>query len=574
MRSHWPFAIVASLGLALLLINLGSGYLWADEGDTAVLASNILKFGVPKAWDGVTFMDSDFGARENDQLVMVSSPWVQYYLAAASFALFGQNTFAARLPFALAGWMSILFVYFFVWRITVNRWAGFCAAALLVSSVQFLLYCRQCRYYSLSILLTCGLIWIFFQMKSARHCVLFAITAILLFHAHPIGIMPVAVLGILTLIYRPFSFQRRWFWFAFPAIIAFTLPWFALAHAGYTENTAPLRSSGEFFVRLIQYLLECASVTPLIGIAILFSILLVFRKFAPSSPPPEPRGIVENGTIHASGFVKSQETAFLVVIFATFLSYALAMALTQRTAALWVTGVRYTAAIIPLLAMAAGLLIVKISWGKISIWLPLLLVFAFTNLAQITPWLFWADTNPDPENKLVAAHVPEKVVDRFFATGELLFLRDLWRSNPGTLAKSCEFLRQHAQPGDVVITNYESEPLYFHTRLPQGMKITRQDPIYEAARRRGLPEYIFGVDRARWVIWRFNWDDYLGINWAEVERHFLSEGAQITEMAKVEETAWENRENIHFHRFSGDTYLFPSEKDKPSARVFRIDWPA
>src|SRR5436853_2374370 len=200
LRSHWPFALLAALALALLLVNVGSGYLWADEGDTAVLASNILKFGVPKAWDGVTFMDSDFGARESDQLVMVSSPWVQYYVAAASFALFGQNTFAARLPFALAGWMSILFVYFFVWRITVNRWAGFCAAALLVSSVQFLLYCRQCRYYSLSILLTCGLIWIFFRMKSARQCVLFAVVAILLFHTHPIGIVPVAVLGIFTLI--------------------------------------------------------------------------------------------------------------------------------------------------------------------------------------------------------------------------------------------------------------------------------------------------------------------------------------------------------------------------------------
>src|SRR5439155_8275560 len=149
LRRHWPFMLVAIIGAGLIFTNLGSGYLWADEGDTAVLASNILKFGVPKAWDGVTFVDSDFGARENDQLVMVSSPWVQYYVAAASFLLFGENTLAARLPFALAGWMSILLAYFIVWRITANRWAAFCTAALLASSVQFLLYSRQSRYYSL-----------------------------------------------------------------------------------------------------------------------------------------------------------------------------------------------------------------------------------------------------------------------------------------------------------------------------------------------------------------------------------------------------------------------------------------
>src|ERR1700737_2947563 len=108
LRSHKPFVIVAVLGLALLLTNLGTDYLWADEGDTAVLASSILKFGVPKAWDGITFTDSDLGVRENQQLVMVGPPWGKYYVAAPSFLLFGQNTFATRLPFALAVWVTVL----------------------------------------------------------------------------------------------------------------------------------------------------------------------------------------------------------------------------------------------------------------------------------------------------------------------------------------------------------------------------------------------------------------------------------------------------------------------------------
>src|SRR5438094_3291764 len=90
LRWHRPFVVLALVGLGLVLSELGKDYLWADEGDTAVLASNIVKFGVPTAWDGSTFMDSDFGARENGQLVMVSSPWLQYYVAAGSFVLFGE----------------------------------------------------------------------------------------------------------------------------------------------------------------------------------------------------------------------------------------------------------------------------------------------------------------------------------------------------------------------------------------------------------------------------------------------------------------------------------------------------
>ena len=58
-RQHWPFVVVAVLAGGLIFTNLGSDYLWADEGDTAVLAANIVKYGIPKAWDGVTFVDSD-----------------------------------------------------------------------------------------------------------------------------------------------------------------------------------------------------------------------------------------------------------------------------------------------------------------------------------------------------------------------------------------------------------------------------------------------------------------------------------------------------------------------------------
>src|SRR5438270_5195805 len=109
---HWGIVLIMAVSGVLLFTNLGAGYLWADEGDTAVLARNITQFGIPRAWDGITFMDSDYGARVNDHLVMVSSPWLQYYVTAASFFLFGENTFAARVAFALVGLATVWVAYY------------------------------------------------------------------------------------------------------------------------------------------------------------------------------------------------------------------------------------------------------------------------------------------------------------------------------------------------------------------------------------------------------------------------------------------------------------------------------
>jgi hypothetical protein len=550
LRIHSPLLVLAILAAALLFTNLGSGYLWADEGDTAVLARNILKSGLPRAWDGVTFMDSDFGARLNDRLVMVSSPWLQYYVAAASFLALGENTMAARLPFAIAGWLTIFVVYRLVWAATNDRRAAILAAILTICSVQFLLLGRQARYYSLAMLLTCLLIDRFLRMTSLRRALLFALIAVLLFHTHPIGIAPVFALGALTLIDRAFSVQRRWFWITSPAVLALTLPWLALAHTGYTENAALVPSIRDFFVRLAQYCIECSSVAPLIGgIALFVFLLTTWTRFS------------------------AKERDLVVVIFASIVSYAIAMAITQRTAALWVTGVRYTSAVIPLLAAAAAVLILRVGHGRTPILVPLLLVFVCTKFAQITPWTFWADKKPDPENKILALHVPTKTLDAFLPREDVLFLRDLRQPNVGTLGQCIEFLRQHAARDDLIITNYESEPLYFHTKLPQGMKVSPQDAIHDVARRRGLPDYVFGLGQVRWVVWRFNWDDYLGIHWSDVSEHLRSDGAEFADVAEIKETGWENRENLHFHRFAGDVYLFPQDTDLAAAHIFRIRWP-
>ena len=577
VRSHWPFAIVAVVGAVLIFTNLGSDYLWEDEGDTAALASNILKFGVPKAWDGGAFLDSDHGARLNRDLVMVTHPWIQYYLTAASFLVFGENTFAARIPFAIAGWMSILLVYLFVWRLFGNRLTAFSAAALLVFSVQFLLYAKQCRYCALNMLLVVWLFWTFFKMNSARDCVLFILASVFLFHTHPYGIAPVVALGALSLIYRPFVIQRRWILFATPAIALLTLPWLALSSlssSGSALNTTAAQSPGEFTERCAQAFIESTSVTPLIGSIILFLIAALsirWKRKDTIDPAPSDSASAEQQV--APRFFETNETALLLSALLTIVFYGLATAITQSSDSLWLAGMRYGSAVLPLAAMVAALAIAKVSRTSVLFSILLLLVFGLTKLAQLTPWVAGNPSGLIHFGKYsVGAHVPAKMVDRFLGTGLMAYVRDLWRENPGTVAKSCKFLRENAKPGDVLIVNYGMEPTYFYTRLPQAMGILKEYPVYQRARELKLPERVFGVDHVRWIVWRSAWETGPGYAINDVLRELTERGGRIVTVMEMEETVWENREDIHFHRFSDGTYLFPRTETFPMSRIARVDW--
>jgi hypothetical protein len=96
---------IASMYVALAAVvfffafyNLGGRALWGDEAETATLARNILKFGLPKVDDGVNHISlhgDKYDARDG---IWTWSPWLQEYVAAASFAAFGTTTWAARAP--------------------------------------------------------------------------------------------------------------------------------------------------------------------------------------------------------------------------------------------------------------------------------------------------------------------------------------------------------------------------------------------------------------------------------------------------------------------------------------------
>ncbi|HEV2328849.1 MAG TPA: glycosyltransferase family 39 protein [Verrucomicrobiae bacterium] len=167
---------LATLVFFLAFCNLDSRPFWGDEAETALLARNVLKFGVPKVDDGVNHISihgDRFDARDG---VWTWSPWLQDYIAAGSFAVFGQTTWAGRAPFTFIGWLAVIALGFAAWQIYRSHCVALAAMLLLGTSEVFLLHIRQCRYYSITVLaqivLVYGLYQIFVKNKSGSWFIL------------------------------------------------------------------------------------------------------------------------------------------------------------------------------------------------------------------------------------------------------------------------------------------------------------------------------------------------------------------------------------------------------------------
>jgi hypothetical protein len=449
----------------------------------------------------------------------------------------------------------------------------------MVLSVQFLLFARQARNYTLHALLTCLLVWQFDRLRSSKGAVVFVGLGILLFHTHPIGLAALGALGLLTLVVPAFRDSRRWFWRSAPIVWLYAVPWLLMSRPGYQQNTHTAGEAWQLGARLLQFAVEVASVTPLVGITLLAMFVVARARSRPAAAPesskrPARGGRARTAARPAASGVFSRDEARLIMIFgAVVLAYAPVMAGTQTRDFLWATGVRYTPAVIPFAAIVAATLIVKASSGSRKVWLALMLVFCVTRLGRLTPWVVGAEPAPLREpDAVVAFHVPSRTVDRVFRAGMLRYVRSLARPTPGAVAHISEFLNAHASPGDIVVTNYEWEAIYFHTGLPQGLKIPRWFPIYQAARERGLPEYVFSAQGVRWIVWRRAWAPMWGQDCEELLEALRNARIPVTLVASLPETLYENRENVHCRRFA-DGYLFPWFDKLPDVLIYRVDWP-
>jgi len=226
----------------LLLFGLGNEYLWEDEANTASFGANVLKSGLPTAWDGVNLLAHHDGLQLSDDLLSKEG-WVQYYLIAGSFALFGRTTFAARFPFALLGLATVVTFYFFAKSYLEDPRRALLCTLFLALSVPFLLYARASRYYSPAMFLAtaCWLLSLDLSVERRAEFVLFVICCVMFFHTN--YVIFAAFFAALVLWNAMFAGRKKWLLAlasSVPPILCLTLPWYLWVK--------PHRGAGPYFL--------------------------------------------------------------------------------------------------------------------------------------------------------------------------------------------------------------------------------------------------------------------------------------------------------------------------------------
>jgi 4-amino-4-deoxy-L-arabinose transferase-like glycosyltransferase len=127
------FVYLILVALFALFFNLGGRPIEAkDYLRYAEIAREILEF-------------DDWVMMHHEGKIYVDKPPLHFWLMAGSYGLFGVNSFAARLPSAVAAFCGVLLIFFFARRIFGSTQTAFLAAIILLSAYDFLWWARRTR---------------------------------------------------------------------------------------------------------------------------------------------------------------------------------------------------------------------------------------------------------------------------------------------------------------------------------------------------------------------------------------------------------------------------------------------
>ena len=166
--------IGVTLIIAAILLFTGLGFhaFWDDEAATALGAKGILRTGYNSAlidYGNIVAYNNGSALKGYENRI---EPLLASYVTAASFALFGINTWSGRLPFAFFGFGTFALILFWARR---ERLPLLIVLAIgLIGNVSLILYSRNCRYYAPSIFFSVAAAYIYSQKKrDSRSLVIF-----------------------------------------------------------------------------------------------------------------------------------------------------------------------------------------------------------------------------------------------------------------------------------------------------------------------------------------------------------------------------------------------------------------
>lgn len=202
-RSRWIFwlllVLIVVIGLALRLYQLGATGLEADENTSLDAIRGILRTGAPITTAGIWYTRSP----------------AYHYLAAVWLWCLGDTSTNARLLSVVWGTATLILAFCFTRKITQNIWIALIVTALLAVDPWEIWYSRSVRFYQIVQFSTILTLWWFLkgfvEARSRLYQYLFfvALTWTLLNQEGMVILLPAFLLGFLYF-YRPFRLVEDW----------------------------------------------------------------------------------------------------------------------------------------------------------------------------------------------------------------------------------------------------------------------------------------------------------------------------------------------------------------------------
>ncbi len=243
--------LLIAVSLFLLFWRLDGSAIWRDEGTTAVWARLMAESGSLAPWvydfdKQQLLVQAPDGHDVNSKLLPAMQSYLQFYVSALSFKLFGVNEWTARGPFAVLGLLT-LFVFY---RLGVLLWGQSAWALappfLAVTSLPFLHAARHCRYYILVILATA---WLLLEIghylreperaRSRSFYLKLCAAGFLLYFSNYVSFVATwGALGLFILYQRDWRFIRQ-FCLLSAGMALVILPEFFLSHSEFAGSWPP-----------------------------------------------------------------------------------------------------------------------------------------------------------------------------------------------------------------------------------------------------------------------------------------------------------------------------------------------
>ncbi len=426
------YVVVFAFTFFLFFYRLDNRPLWGDEAETALLARNVLHFGAPKTIDGINHVTLLGRFRdENAAHIWTWSPWLQEYLVAGMYAVFGVSAWASRVAFAAVGWLSVILLARVSYQIYRDHRVALASAVLLGTSEIFLLHSRQCRYYSVTvlaeILLVYGAFALLTNRKSASAIWLLSSALILQFYANfLIAIANLPLLLALGWFTRQQTRSLVKVGIALGLFVLAALPWIIYAHtwqqSGDLANGRIVSLAlGDIASRAFYYVTEWNF--HFVPWVLLFLPIVGFiRRPVPARTSPA-----------ASG-VRSLEQSLSILLVCSFFSFLLTP-----------TELRYLLPLLPLACLLVS------AWSFRYIRWPILAAFliALQSATNVIPIISTFGLNREHSWRIPLFQ----------------FVEGLNQNYADRFTDVRDFFSREAQPGQSVVVRDPEFPLIFYTGL-------------------------------------------------------------------------------------------------------------